>query len=136
MSTKGLDSEGVSRVVDRLAGDDRALFLATLAWELTLAGRTLYPPPSTPEYEAARHQISINELLHRTAEQLQATLGNGSWSAPNDQLIDYLIDHSRRWDQATTLLYALERTLAALERRNAEASVSGEVATAEMADEG
>lgn len=105
-------------MVDRISAGDRANFLARLVWELTVAGRTLYPPHSTPEYEAARPQIGINELLHRTAEQLGATLGDGTWVAPDDQLVDYLIGQTRAWGQTGTLLYAIERTLSTLERRD------------------
>ena len=45
------------------------------------------PPPTTPAYEAARPAIGLNEALHRTAEQLKATLGDGTWTAPDEQLI-------------------------------------------------
>ena len=112
----------IERAIERIATGDRARFPAALAWELTLAGRTLYPPHSTPEYEAAKPQIGINEALHRTAEQLQAALGDGSWAAPDDQLIDYLIGHARRWGQGGTVLHAIERTLAPLERHDGKHS--------------
>jgi hypothetical protein len=114
-----LADAGRERLVARFAAGDRARVLTSLAWELSIAMRACYPPPSTPEYERDKPYIGINEAMHRIATRLRGEFGDDSWMPSDEELADYLLALGPGMPEAVDR--ALDRMAASEARRGATA---------------
>lgn len=84
-----------------LSNNEKAGFLAQLAWELTVAARETYRV-GTDDLTNPKLLRSINELQHRILSQLSAILRNDSHRFPDDVFWQIVFDNNQAMEKIIT----------------------------------
>lgn len=96
-----MNKNEVIEIFSDLSNNEKAAFLAQLAWELTVAARETYKV-GTEDLTNPKLMRLINEIQHRILSQLSAILRNDENRYPDEVFWQIMFDNNQAMEKIVT----------------------------------